>query len=68
MALVKDNQYIDSEKLSKTTKRGNRVIGSMSKGQIASYLAYECRVGLWATIATIAVGFIAWDKVVRLFI
>jgi hypothetical protein len=68
MTLVKDNQYIEAKEVSKPTKSGTRVISAMSTTKILSFVAYRHRVGLLGLSSFAMLSYIAYDKVVRLFI
>jgi hypothetical protein len=63
MTLVKDNtmKYEPAERLSKSTKQGNRNVDTMPKWRAALALAYRCRVGLFLTG-----NLIGWGKLLHI--
>lgn len=69
MTLVKDEiQLIDQKKISNPTKDGMRVITHMPTSKIISFVAYRHRVGLLMASTVFMAGYIAYDKVVKLFV
>lgn len=69
MTLVKDKQYIDQPKLSKTDKSGICIISEMPTYRIIGHLLKKHRVGLLTGGNLLAWGLVFHaDKAVRLFI
>ena len=69
MSLVKNNEYIEAQAVSKPTKSGTMVISVMPSYRIIGFLLKRHRVGLLATGNLVLLGFVFHaDKVVRLFI
>ena len=67
MTLVKD-KYIDPKELSKVTKQGIQIIGEMSTPRILAHVAQKHRVGLLGLSTFFMGSYIAYDKVIRLFV
>lgn len=67
--LVKNQpKYEDPKELSKPTKSGIRVISEMSTTRILMHVARRHRVGLLGLSTFGLASYIAYDKVVRLFV
>lgn len=67
--LVKNQpKYIDRSKVSTPTKSGIRVISEMSTSGILWFVACKHSKGLKTLAIVSLAGYIAYDKVVRLFI
>jgi hypothetical protein len=63
-----ESAYIDTPMLSKTTKKGIRVISEMSTARIIWYVAGRHKYGLSLTINFAFIGFEVWDKLVRFLV
>ncbi len=68
MTLVKNPEYEDPKELSKPTKSGTRVISEMPTTRILWYVAHRHRVGLLGLSSFTMLSYIAYDKVVKVFI
>lgn len=66
--IKKEQEYIDEPKLSKTTKKGIRVISEMSTSRIIWFVMNRHRVGLLALSTVLSFSYIAYDKVVKYFV
>lgn len=68
MSLIKNPSYIDSEKLSKVTKAGVRIISEMSTPRILVFVAVRHRVGLLSFSTFLLGSYIVYDKFLHVFI
>lgn len=60
-------KYIETQ-IKKPTKEGIRIISEMSTVKILSYVTYRHRVGLLLASTVFMAAYVAYDKVVRLFV
>jgi|GEM_PF-5499563 len=69
MTLVKNkSDYSDRKEVSKPTKSGIRIISEMPTKEILMYTANRHKFGLLTFTSLSMAVYIAYDKVVRLFI
>lgn len=70
MTLTAQNamSYQAASKINKPTKQGIRIISEMSTTRILTYVAYRHRVGLLMASTAGLLAYVAWDKIISLFI